>query len=1026
MTILFIIISLASLGLIGYGLFSPADSGERPKPRKKEDRAAKRPEPAFPAQRTLKLEEEISALRNELEKAKADYLNLQKETEGLRQKESGFKEELAKREEWVAKSEADFTKIKQRDSELDKKFLDKEKELQEEFSKNVQLTRELRESDGKFKALGKEDKAKFEEIEKMRHKIDKLEKEAKEHQATIKKFEKQEEIKEWVPKSDFIKLNEEYSELEKELETHEEKIIKLNEEIARLNILLKVDMPAKPQPGEGLPGEQVSKEEKGVSEKPAKPPEELLKTEEPAPAEEKQPAEQLPPQESPETKEEMPEAVEESREGPARQEGKAESLPSPDIDLAKIRNIGIMAHIDAGKTTVSERILFYTGKSHKIGEVHDGKAQMDWMKQEQERGITITAAATTCFWAGHRISLIDTPGHVDFTVEVERSLRVLDGAVVVFCAVGGVEPQSETVWHQSNKYKVPKIALVNKMDRTGADFFAVVEDIKEILGGNSLALQIPLGAEENFRGVIDLIEMKAYIYEEESQGKNFRIEEIPEEYKEAVGKYRHILVEKSSALDDALMKKYLESEASITCEELIQAIRRGTIANKLVPILCGSALKNKGIQKLLDAVVAYLPSPVDLPAIEGRDPDDSEKIVPRPPDVAAPFVALAFKVQADPHMGKLVYLRIYSGFLESGSYVLNVTKDKKERIGRILQMHANQREAKQVAFAGDIVAAIGLVHTVTGDTLCHFDNPVVLEAIDFPVPVVSLSIVPKSRKDQDKLGKGLARLTEEDPTFVVQTDEETRETILTGMGELHLEIIVDRLKEEFDVEAVVGQPKVAYRETVLQAATGEGKYIKQSGGRGQYGHVIMEVSPAKPGEGFEFIDSIRGGAIPKSFIPAIEKGVIEAMQKGAYAGYPVVDVKVNIVDGSFHEVDSSELAFRMASIFGFKQAFLQGNPVLLEPYMSLGVATPEEYVNSIVGYICSRRGKILNMETKGKQKIISAEVPLAEMFGYATNIRSLSSGRASASMEFSKYLQVPAEIAQKIIAEKNEKKQDKE
>ncbi|MDI6605530.1 MAG: elongation factor G [Candidatus Omnitrophota bacterium] len=689
--------------------------------------------------------------------------------------------------------------------------------------------------------------------------------------------------------------------------------------------------------------------------------------------------------------------------------------------MQKVRNIGIIAHIDAGKTTLTERILFYTGRSHKIGEVHEGKAQMDWMKQEQERGITITAAATTCFWNEHRISIIDTPGHVDFTVEVERSLRVLDGAIVVFCAVGGVEPQSETVWHQSNKYNVPKIAFVNKMDRVGADFFAVLASIEKELGGNTIALQIPIGAEDSFKGVIDLIEMKAYIYEEDSQGKEFRVEDIPADCKEEADKYRRMLIEKAAGLEEALTKKYLESPDSITQGELIKAVRRGTIANKAVPVLCGAAFKNKGIQKLLDAVTLYLPSPLDLPSVCGNDPASPDKQIERKPDINEPFSGLAFKVQADQHIGKLVYLRVYSGLLNTGSYVLNATRDKKERVGRIVQVHADQKENIECAFAGDIVAVIGLTDTMTGDTLSALECPIILEAIEFPVPVVSLSISPQSRADQDKLAKGLSKLTQEDPTFIVETDEETKETVLTGMGELHLEIIVDRLKEEFGVEAKVSQPKVAYRETVKVKASGEGKYIKQSGGRGQYGHVVMEIAPAEPGEGFEFIDGIKGGAIPKSFIPAVEKGVVEAMQKGVYAGYPVVDIKLSLLDGSYHEVDSSELAFRMAAILGFKEVFLKAEPALLEPYMSLGVNTPEEYLNAIVGYICSRRGKILNVDTKAKLKIISAEVPLAEMFGYATNIRSLSSGRANASMEFSKYLQVPAELAEKIIADKKER-----
>ncbi|MFA4888935.1 MAG: elongation factor G [Candidatus Omnitrophota bacterium] len=708
----------------------------------------------------------------------------------------------------------------------------------------------------------------------------------------------------------------------------------------------------------------------------------------------------------------------------AVKEKKEEARPLARTDLAKVRNIGIMAHIDAGKTTTTERILFYTGKSHKIGEVHDGKAQMDWMKQEQERGITITAAATTCFWNDYRINIIDTPGHVDFTAEVERSLRVLDGAIAVFCAVGGVEPQSETVWHQSDKYNVPKLAFINKMDRTGADFTAVLKAIESELGANAIPLQIPIGSEENFLGIVDLLEMKAYLYaDDDAQGKNFRVEDVPTELLETAKQYRHSLVEKVSGLDETLTKKYLENESSISAEELQRVIRQGTVANKMVPVLCGSSFKNKGVQKLLDAVTLYLPSPLDLAAVKGTDPEDSEKHLERKHSADEPFSGLAFKIQADPHMGKLVYLRVYSGILSTGSYILNATKNKKERVGRIVQMHANQRENIDYAFAGDIVAAVGLGNATTGDTLCDPDQPILLEAIQFPVPVVSLCISPKSRGDQDKLSNGLAKLAEEDPTFFVKTDEETKEVILTGMGELHLEIIVDRLKEEFGVEAIVGQPRVAYRETICEKASGEGKYIKQSGGRGQYGHVELEIAPAEPGSGFEFIDSIKGGAIPRSFIPAVEKGIIQAMEEGVYAGYPVVDIKVDLVDGSFHEVDSSELAFKMAAILGFKEIFLRAKPVLMEPYMSLGVTTPEEYVNAVVGYICSCRGKILNMDTKGKQKIISAEAPLAEMFGYATNFRSLSSGRANATMEFSKYLQVPSEIAQKVIAEAKAKKE---
>ncbi len=692
------------------------------------------------------------------------------------------------------------------------------------------------------------------------------------------------------------------------------------------------------------------------------------------------------------------------------------------ISLNKARNIGIMAHIDAGKTTVTERILFYSGRSHKMGEVHDGKAQMDWMKQEQERGITITSAATTCYWKGHRINIIDTPGHVDFTVEVERSLRVLDGAIAVFCAVGGVEPQSETVWRQANKYKVPKLAFINKMDRIGADFFGVIKNIEEELGANVIPLQIPIGTEDNFRGIIDLMEMKAYIYDDESFGKNFHIEDISDDYKKIAQKHHHIMVEKAVELNDTLMEKYLEAEESITVGELMEAIRLGTIENKIVPALCGAAFKNKGVQKLLDAVTHYLPSPEDMPAVEGHDPDDPEKLITIKPNDAEPFSALAFKVQADPHMGKLIYFRVYSGSISAGSYVYNATKGRKERLGRILQMHANQREIREDIFAGDIAAAIGLDHTITGDTLCDIDNPVVLEAMEFPAPVMSLSIKPGSRQDQDKLGKGLMRLSEEDPTFTVETDKETEETILSGMGELHLEIIIDRLKEEFKVAAMVGKPKVAYRETILKSATEKYKHVKQTGGKGQYAHVEINISPTKPGEGFEFKNLIKGGAIPREFIPAVEKGIISIMQKGIYAGYPVVDVRVDLVDGSAHEVDSSEMAFKVAGRECFKRAFLKSAPILLEPCMSLEVTTPEEHVGDVVGDICSRRGKVLGMEAKGKLQIVSAEAPLGEMFGYATAVRSLSSGRATYSMHFEKYVEVPFGISEKIIEEKNKEK----
>ena len=690
------------------------------------------------------------------------------------------------------------------------------------------------------------------------------------------------------------------------------------------------------------------------------------------------------------------------------------------INLQNLRNIGIMAHIDAGKTTLTERILFYTERTHKIGEVHDGKAQMDWMKQEQERGITITSAATTCYWKEHRINIIDTPGHVDFTVEVERSLRVLDGAIAIFCAVGGVEPQSETVWRQSDKYEVPKLAFINKMDRVGADFFSVIKSIEHDLKANVIPLQIPIGAENDFRGIIDLMEMKAYFYDEETMGKNFHIEDISDEYKEIAKKYHHIMVEKAIELDDSLIQQYLESEEKISQEQLISAIRKGTIANKIIPALCGAAFKNKGVQKLLDAVTLYLPSPLDLPPAQGADPKNPEQALQRKPDDSEPFSALAFKVQADPHMGKLVYFRVYSGNIDAGSYVLNVTKDKKERLGRILQMHANQRENRPSIYAGDIAAAIGFDHTTTGDTLSSPDNPILLEAIEFPAPVMSISIKPQSRPDQDKLDKSLIRLAEEDPTFIMHTERETREVIISGMGELHLEIIVDRLKHEFNVEAIVGKPKVAYKETILNSITQEYKHVKQSGGRGQYGEVVFEISPTKPGEGFEFENSIRGGTIPKEYIPSVEKGIIEAMQKGVYAGYPVVDIKVNLIDGSFHEVDSSEIAFKIAASECLRQGFIKCSPVLLEPEMSLETTIPEEHVGNVVGHICSRRGKVLAIETKGTQQIISAQAPLSEMFGYASTLRSLSSGRGIYSMHFEKYVEVPFGVAEKIIEEKKQ------
>jgi len=970
-------------------------------------------------QKSAALQEKFSAVQSEMENLKSQNAELIKERDLVRQKEEQLRLELERRQDWVSKSEEMLTKVKAENLELKKEFLAKEQQVKTEFSGKVDQDRKIRELNDQIKSLDEEIKKKAEQLEIMKHQIEKYTAQSKEDARKLAELKRKEEISEWVPKPEFNKLNEEYTELEDELEEKNQKIKHLIDEIASLKIQFQtrqaVPLEEQLPPADFevyRPKEKIAAPEEEPQEPVAAAggtPQPPLATGVPAA---EPPVEVTPAEERPE-----PEKKKAKPEEPAPKK----VLPAPPIELNRLRNIGIVAHIDAGKTTLTERILFYTGKSYKIGEVHDGTAQMDWMKQEQERGITITAAATTCLWNDCQINIIDTPGHVDFTAEVERSLRVLDGVVTVFCAVGGVEPQSETVWRQSNKYNVPKIAFVNKMDRVGADFFGVLKAIEEELEANAVALVIPIGSEDKFRGVIDLLEMKAYIYDEESQGRKFSTEDIPQDYREAADKYRHILLEKVASFNDTLTKKFLEAANSISKEELIPVIRQATLANKLVPVLCGAAFKNKGVQKLLDAVTLYLPSPEDVACVEGHDPQEPDKKIQRKADYKEPLAALAFKIQADLHMGKLIFVRVYSGVLETGSYVLNVRQDKKERVGRIVRMHANQRENIEYAFAGDIVAVIGLSDTVTGDTLSDPDSPVALEAMQFPVPVLSLSIAPKSRADQDKLGKGLARLAEEDPTFIVESDPETKETLLTGMGELHLEVIVDRLKEEFGVTAVVGAPKVAYRETILKSASAEGKYIRQTGGRGQYGHVVLEVSPTQPGGGFEFVDSIKGGAIPQSFIPAVEKGIVEALKKGAYCGYPIVDVRVNLVDGSFHEVDSSELAFRIAGSIGFKEAFLHGEPIILEPNMSLEVSTPEESLNSIIGYICSRRGKILNIGAKGKLKIISAEAPLGEMFGYASDIRSLSSGRANASMEFSRYLQAPKDVIQKLIEEKQAK-----
>lgn len=683
------------------------------------------------------------------------------------------------------------------------------------------------------------------------------------------------------------------------------------------------------------------------------------------------------------------------------------------VSLENTRNIGIMAHIDAGKTTTTERILYYTGVSHKIGEVHEGTATMDWMAQEQERGITITSAATTCFWRDNRVNIIDTPGHVDFTIEVERSLRVLDGAVAVFCSVGGVEPQSETVWRQADKYRVPRLAFINKMDRVGADFFRGVNMIKDRLKANPVPLQLPIGKEDTYRGIIDLVQMKAFVWEDETLGAKFHEEEIPAGDLELAQEYREKLVEEVASHDDALMEKYLGGE-EITLPELKAAIRNATIEIKICPVICGSSFKNKGVQALLDAVVDYLPSPLDIPAIKGLDEKGNE--IERKAADEEPFAALAFKIMTDPFVGQLCFIRVYSGVMNSGSYVYNATKEKRERVGRLLKMHANKREEIKEVYAGDIAAAVGLKYTTTGDTLCPEDNAVVLESIEFPEPVISIAIEPKTKADQERLGLSLQKLATEDPSFRVKTDEETGQTIISGMGELHLEIIVDRLMREFKVEANVGKPQVAYRETVTKKVKVEGKFVRQSGGRGQYGHVWIEIEPQEPGKGFEFVDAIKGGVVPREYIPAVGKGVQEASETGVLAGYPTVDFKVSLVDGSYHEVDSSEMAFKIAGSMAFKEAAAKAGPVLLEPVMSVEVVVPEDYMGDVIGDLNSRRGRIMGMESRAGSQVVSSMVPLAQMFGYATVLRSATQGRATYTMTFDHYEQVPKSVAEEIIA----------
>ena len=692
--------------------------------------------------------------------------------------------------------------------------------------------------------------------------------------------------------------------------------------------------------------------------------------------------------------------------------------------IERYRNIGISAHIDAGKTTTTERILFYTGVTHKLGEVHDGAATTDWMEQEQERGITITSAAVTCFWKGmdmsypeHRFNIIDTPGHVDFTIEVERSMRVLDGACMVYCAVGGVQPQSETVWRQANKYKVPRLAFVNKMDRTGANFFKVYDQMKLRLKANPVPVVIPIGAEDSFKGVVDLVKMKAIIWDEASQGMKFDYQDIPAELAADAKKWRENMVEAAAEASEELMNKYLE-EGDLSEDEVKLGLRTRTIATEIQPMLCGTAFKNKGVQRMLDAVIDYLPSPVDIPDVDGTDPDDHDKHLSRKADDGEKFSALAFKLMTDPFVGQLTFVRVYSGVLSKGDTVFNAVKGKKERIGRIVQMHANERIEIEEIRAGDIAACVGLKDVTTGETLCDVDSPIMLEKMVFPEPVIAQAVEPKSKADQEKMGLALSRLAAEDPSFRVRTDEESGQTIIAGMGELHLEIIVDRMKREFNVEANVGKPQVAYRETVRKTVTDvEGKFVRQSGGKGQYGHVVFTLEPQESGKGFEFVDAIKGGVVPREYIPAVEKGVVEALTAGVLAGYPVVDVKVTLTFGSYHDVDSSEQAFKMAAIFGFKEAARKASPVILEPMMAVEVETPEDYAGNVMGDLSSRRGMVQGMEDMvGGGKAIKAEVPLSEMFGYATTLRSMTQGRATYTMEFKHYAEAPKNVAEAIVA----------
>ena len=688
---------------------------------------------------------------------------------------------------------------------------------------------------------------------------------------------------------------------------------------------------------------------------------------------------------------------------------------SRQIPLDRIRNIGIMAHIDAGKTTTTERVLFYTGINYKLGEVHDGTATMDWMVQEQERGITITSAATTCHWQDHRINIIDTPGHVDFTIEVERSLRVLDGAIAVFCSVGGVEPQTETVWRQADKYGVPRIAYINKMDRVGADFFRVVKMIEDRLGARPLVIQLPVGSEDGFQGVVDLVRMKAILWDNENLGASFRVDAIPAELREQADEYRETMLETLADCDDGIMAAYLQGE-EISSERLVQAIRTAGLNLQLVPVLCGAAFRNKGVQTLLDAVIDYLPSPLDVPPIRGTDPDSGDEAV-RVTSDEAPFSALAFKIMADPFVGSLTFFRVYSGTRKSGAFVYNASTGRRERLGRILKMHANKREEIDEVCAGDIAAAVGLRSAKTGDTLCDENNPILLESIEFPEPVIAIAIEPKSRDDQEKLASSLQKLAKEDPSFRVTVDQETGQTLISGMGELHLEVIVDRLLREFKVDANVGKPQVAYKETIRRTVEQEGRFVRQSGGRGQFGHVYLRLEPQPAGRGFEFVSAIKGGVIPQEYVPAVENGVVQATTNGGLVGYPVVDVKVTLLDGSYHEVDSSEMAFTIAASMAFKEALRKAAPVLLEPVMDVEVVVPEEFMGDVIGDISSRRGKVLGMTSKAGAQVVESRVPLSQMFGYATDLRSKTQGRATYTMQFSRYEEVPETVKEDMLGE---------